>query len=81
MNRYAKEVVIAYDMDEAGRRATQRASELLTAAGLKVRVLRLDGAKDPDEYLRTHGPERLRAQLGRSRGLCGIPAVAGSRGA
>ena len=68
MNRYAKEVVIAYDMDEAGRRATQRASELLTAAGLKVRVLRLDGAKDPDEYLRTHGPERLRAQLGRTEG-------------
>lgn len=68
MNRYAKEVVIAYDMDEAGRRATQRASELLTAAGLKVRVLRLDGAKDPDEYLRTHGPEHLRAQLGRTEG-------------
>ena len=68
MNRYAKEVVIAYDMDEAGRRATQRASELLTAAGLKVRVLRLDGAKDPDEYLRTHGPERLRAQLGHTEG-------------
>lgn len=68
MNRYAKEVVIAYDMDEAGRRATQRASELLTAAGLKVRVLRLDGAKDPDEYLRTHGPERLRAQLSRTEG-------------
>lgn len=68
MNRYAKEVVIAYDMDEAGRRATQRASELLTAAGLKVRVLRLDGAKDPDEYLRTHGPERLRAQLSHTEG-------------
>lgn len=69
MARYAKEVVIAYDMDEAGRRATQRASDLLAAAGLKVRVLRLDGAKDPDEYLRTHGADRLRAQLNHTEGF------------
>ena len=66
MARYAKEIVIAYDMDEAGRRASLRASDLLTAAGLKVRMLQLDGAKDPDEYLRVHGADRLHAQLNRA---------------
>ena len=55
MSRYTKEVVIAYDSDAAGTKAGARATGLLTAAGLKVRMLRMNGAKDPDEYIRRFG--------------------------
>ena len=63
MSRYAKEVVIAYDTDEAGRHATERAIGILSAAGLKARVLRYEGAKDPDEYIKTFGAAGLRRKL------------------
>ncbi|HWQ51502.1 MAG TPA: toprim domain-containing protein, partial [Terriglobales bacterium] len=63
MSRYAKEVVIAYDTDEAGRKATERAIGILSAAGLKARVLRYEGAKDPDEYIKTYGAAGLRRKL------------------
>ncbi|NLT58376.1 MAG: DNA primase [Clostridiales bacterium] len=66
MARYADEVVIAYDSDEAGRKATDRAIRILGEAGLKTRVLTLEQAKDPDEYLRRFGADKLSAQLARS---------------
>ena len=53
MRRYAKEVVICYDSDQAGRRATQRDIPLLKDAGLKVRVITVPGNKDPDEFFRS----------------------------
>ncbi len=53
MRRYAKEVVICYDSDQAGRRATQRAIPLLKDAGLQVRVITVPGNKDPDEFFRS----------------------------
>lgn len=57
MTRYAKEVVICYDSDEAGQKAAQRAIDILNRAGMEVRVLRIPGAKDPDEYIRENGSE------------------------
>lgn len=63
MSRYVKEVVIAYDTDEAGRKATERAIGILSGAGLKARVLRYEGAKDPDEYIKTFGAAGLRRKL------------------
>ncbi|ADU26610.1 DNA primase [Ethanoligenens harbinense] len=63
MARYAKEVVISYDADKAGQNASQRAIGLLTQAGLAVRVLRIEGGKDPDEFIRTHGADRFRMLL------------------
>ena len=53
--RYFKEAVIAYDGDGAGMAAAQRAIPLLEKAGLKVRVLRMHGAKDPDEFIKAYG--------------------------
>ncbi|HHX72437.1 MAG TPA: DNA primase [Clostridiales bacterium] len=50
-----KEVIIAFDADRAGVAATERAMEFLAECGLSVRVLRIPGAKDPDEYVREHG--------------------------
>ena len=57
LSRYFKEAVISYDGDGAGVAAAQRAIPLLEKAGLKVRVLRMRGAKDPDELIKKYGPE------------------------
>jgi DNA primase len=66
ISRYAQEVVIAYDSDEAGRKASQRAIEILEKLDLKVRVLNIQGAKDPDEYIKTKGADAFRTFLERS---------------
>lgn len=57
--QYTQQVVLAYDSDEAGQRATRRASAILDEAGVGVRVLALTGAKDPDEYIRTYGSDKF----------------------
>lgn len=62
VSNYADEVVICYDGDEAGQRATARAIDIFKNTPVKVRVLNLPDAKDPDEYIQKHGPpafERL----------------------
>ena len=56
ISNYAKEAVICYDSDEAGQKATQRAIAILADAGLKTTVIHMQGAKDPDEYIRKFGP-------------------------
>ncbi|MDR1464330.1 MAG: DNA primase [Oscillospiraceae bacterium] len=61
--RYAKEVVLSYDADEAGQAATRKALAILEQTSLKLRVLSLSGGKDPDEILRAYGPERFRILL------------------
>lgn len=55
LSRYFKEAVISYDGDEAGIKAAQRAIPILEKAGLKVKVLRVTGAKDPDEFIKAYG--------------------------
>ena len=57
MKRYADEVVICYDADEAGQKATARAIPLLRNAGLLVRVLTVPNGKDPDEYIKSQGAD------------------------
>ncbi len=57
MKRYFNEVVLCYDSDGAGTAAARRAIPLLEEAGLKCRVIRVPGAKDPDQYIRENGPE------------------------
>lgn len=63
MSRYAKEVVVSYDADEAGQKAASRAIPLLRSAGLLVRVLTIEGGKDPDEYIKAYGPVKFRQML------------------
>lgn len=67
MTKYTKKVIISYDSDEAGQRAADRAIRLLGEVGLDVRVLKLSGAKDPDEYIKLYGADRLRSVLGQSK--------------
>lgn len=63
MSRHTKEVVISYDMDTAGQKAAARAIGILEQAGVSVRVLRLNSAKDPDEYINQFGREAFAALL------------------
>lgn len=66
LSRYTKEVIIAYDSDEAGVSAAKRAIPFLEKSGLKVKVLQMQGAKDPDEYVKTFGRESFLQLLDRS---------------
>ena len=61
--RYAEEIILCYDSDEAGQKATARALGVLNSIGMKVRVVHLSGGKDPDEILRKYGPERVRSLI------------------
>ena len=66
LSRYFKEAVIAYDGDGAGVKAAQRAIPILEKAGLKVKVLRVAGAKDPDEFIKAYGREAFARLLDQS---------------
>ena len=61
--RYCDEIILSYDADEAGQKATKRALDVFSSIGMNVKVLRLTGGKDPDEILRNYGPERFRSLL------------------
>lgn len=55
IKRYAETAYLCYDSDEAGQRAADKAMRLLGDAGVGVKVLKMEGAKDPDEFLRKFG--------------------------
>lgn len=67
LTKYTKKVILLYDSDEAGQKATDRAIQILNKVDLEVRILKLNNAKDPDEYIRKFGAERFKALLGESR--------------
>ena len=67
MAKYTKQVLIAYDSDEAGQRAANRAVRMFSEVGLDVRILKMSGAKDPDEYIKSYGPDTFRKLLGEGR--------------
>ena len=61
--KYTTQVVLTYDGDDAGQNATRRAIPMLEKAGLQVKILRMQGAKDPDEFLKKYGADRFRLLL------------------
>ena len=63
ISQYAEEVILCYDSDEAGQKATLRSLDLFRSSPVKVGVLQIPGAKDPDEYIKKYGPERFQALL------------------
>ena len=63
MTRYADQVVLIYDGDNAGQNATKRAIPILEQAGLQVKVLQIRDAKDPDEFLKKFGADRFKLLL------------------
>ncbi|OLN25791.1 DNA primase [Desulfosporosinus metallidurans] len=63
LRRYTQRVVILYDSDPAGIQAALRGGEILRDFGIRVDVLTLTGAKDPDEFLKSYGVEEFRNAL------------------
>ena len=63
ISEYADEVILSYDSDEAGQKATLRSLELFRNSPVRVGVLQIPGAKDPDEYIKKYGAERFSALL------------------
>ncbi|MGN0642188.1 MAG: DNA primase [Huintestinicola sp.] len=68
MSTYADEVIIAYDSDGAGQNATHKAINLLSEAGVKTRIIKMMGAKDPDEFIKKYGSLRFKQLLDNSDG-------------
>ena len=66
ISQYVSDVVIAYDSDAAGQAAAKRAINLFDEAGVKVRVLSIPGAKDPDEFIKKYGAQRFDMLLAES---------------
>lgn len=67
LKKYADKVIITYDSDEAGQKATARAMTLLEEAGLDAKVLKLTDAKDPDEFIKKFGADKFRQLIEGSR--------------
>jgi len=67
MSRYTKKVIICYDSDEAGQKAANRAIPMLSEVGLDVFVLKIPGAKDPDEYIKEYGKDKFLSVLNASK--------------
>lgn len=58
-SRYTKKVVISYDSDQAGQRAADKAFNLLQEVGVDVKILKMEGAKDPDEFIKKFGASKF----------------------
>ena len=68
MSQYAEEIIIAYDSDGAGQNATHKAINLLSEVGARTKIIRMEGAKDPDEYIKKFGALRFKQLLDKSGG-------------
>lgn len=60
LSRYADEIILSYDADEAGQKATARALGIFGTTEMEIKVLRLTGGKDPDEIIKKYGAQRFR---------------------
>ena len=67
ISKYTQNVVIAFDSDGAGVRATDKATKLLEQVGVNTKVLQIKGAKDPDEFIKKYGPERFEMLINGSK--------------
>ena len=63
ISRYAKKVFLSYDSDSAGQNATSKASAALEKVGVEVRIIRMTGAKDPDEFIKKYGKDAFSSLL------------------
>lgn len=63
ISHYADHVIIAYDSDNAGQNAAQKAINHFSEVGVRTTVIRMEGAKDPDEYIKKFGRDRFKMLL------------------
>ena len=66
--RYTENVTMIFDSDEAGKKATRRAIDILRPTGVGIRVVNIPDGKDPDEFIKKNGAERFRVLLQKSAG-------------
>lgn len=66
-SKYTKKVVISYDSDEAGQRAADKAFKFLQEVGIDVKILKMIGAKDPDEFIKKFGADKFKDILEKSK--------------
>jgi DNA primase len=69
IKRYADEVVLCFDADNAGQNAAAKALDPLLAAGLSVRVMSIPSGKDPDEFIRENGGDAFAELVGNAGGF------------
>ncbi|OQX67114.1 MAG: DNA primase [Sorangiineae bacterium NIC37A_2] len=69
VRRFTTDVVVLFDGDSAGKKATRAAREPCLEAGLRARVARLPTGKDPDDFVRSEGPAQLEAVVARAPGM------------
>ncbi len=63
VSKYTDTVILSQDADEAGRKAVNKSIEIFSQVGIKVRVLNIKGAKDPDEFIQKFGADRFKALI------------------
>ncbi len=88
LKRYAEEVVLCFDSDEAGQNAAIRSLDALLGSGLAIRVAVIPAPHDPDSFIRAHGAEAFRELIARAEGffdfllrrLCALHDPATDRG-
>lgn len=69
LRRSCEKVIIGYDADGAGQTATLRGLEILQNLGCDIRILQIEGAKDPDEFVVKYGPERFQMYVDKAISL------------
>lgn len=60
LRKNAEKIILSFDADEAGLTAKIRALDLLQNMGCDIRILQMEGAKDPDEYVIQYGNVRFK---------------------
>jgi DNA primase len=68
LKKYTDKVILSYDSDDAGQKATDRAIGILDSVGIEAKVLKITGAKDPDEFIKKYGAAEFKKLLEGSRG-------------
>lgn len=63
LSRYVKEIILCFDGDSAGEKATQRAIQVLSSSSLSIKVIRLDTTEDPDSFIRKYGIEKYKTKI------------------
>lgn len=57
IGRYSKNIYIAYDGDDAGLKAADKAIDIFLSADIEVKIINIPGKKDPDDYILEYGPD------------------------
>ena len=63
LRKSSEQIILSFDSDEAGLSAKMRALDILQNMGCDIRILQMEGAKDPDEYIIKYGSARFQSLI------------------